>query len=153
SFIAGGIYIPVLDTANSFPYKIEMTDYGFNEGYLINGLANTTFTFNQTGSSEQKIPITIKRAVFKGKNHLELDLTMSWPHFSLNLTGVQRFCIWGNGNIGFDVPNGKAALTYQATGKSSNYDITVDYLGCGRNGNAYDIGGCAKINIDEEFRS
>ena len=61
--------------------------------------------------AEQKIPITIKRAVFKNKNRLEMDLDMSWPYFSLNLTGVQRFSAWGNGNIGFDVPNGKAALT------------------------------------------
>ena len=151
AFIKGGIYIPVLDTLNSFPYYVEMTDYGFNEGYLVNGLANTTFTFNQQGGAEQRIPITIKRAVFKNKNRLEMDLDMTWPYFSLNLTGVQRFSAWGNGNIGFDVPNGKAALTYQATGKSSNFDITVDYLGCGRNGNAYAFGASAKINMDEEI--
>lgn len=151
AFISGGIYIPVLDTLNSFPYYIQMTDYGFNEGYLVNGLANTTFTFNQQGSAEQRIPITIKRAVFKGRNRLEMDLDMSWPYFNLNLTGVQRFSVWGNGNIGFDVPNGKAALTYQATGKASNFDITVDYLGCGRNGNAYAFGASAKINMDEEI--
>lgn len=151
AFIGGGIYIPVIDTLNSFPYYMQLTDYGFNEGYLVNGLANTTFTFNQQGSVEQKIPITIKRAVFKGRNRLEMDLDMSWPYFQLNLTGVQRFSVWGNGNIGFDVPNGKAALTYQATGKASNYDITVDYLGCGRNGNAYAFGASAKINMDEEI--
>ncbi|PBQ32475.1 hypothetical protein CNR22_12065 [Sphingobacteriaceae bacterium] len=151
AFISGGIYIPVIDTVKSFPYRIEMTDYGFNEGYLVNGLTNTTFTFNGGGGAEQKIPITIKRAVFKGKNHLEMDLDMSWPYFKLNLKGVQRFSVWGNGNIGFDVPNGKAALTYQATGKASNFDITVDYLGCGRNGNAYAFGASAKINMDEEI--
>lgn len=151
AFIKGGIYIPVIDTINSFPYHIEMTDYGFNEGYLVNGLANTTFTFNALGGVEQRIPITIKRAVFKGKNRLEMDLDMSWPYFNLNLTGVQRFSVWGNSNIGFDVPNGKAALTYQATGKAGNFDITVDYLGCGRNGNAYAFGASAKINLDEEI--
>jgi hypothetical protein len=151
AFISGGIYIPVIDTVNSFPYRVEMTDYGFNEGYLTSGLANTTFTFNALGGAEQKIPITIKRAVFKTKNRLEMDLDMSWPYFQLNLTGVQRFSVWGNGNIGFDVPNGKAALTYQASGKASNFDITVDYLGCGRNGNAYAFGASAKINLDEEI--
>lgn len=151
AFISGGIYIPVLDTLNAFPYYIQLTDYGFNEGYLVNALANTSFTFNQLGSAEQRIPITIKRAVFKGRNRLEMDLDMSWPYFNLNLIGVQRFSVWGNGNIGFDVPNGKAALTYQATGKASNFDITVDYLGCGRNGNAYAFGASAKINMDEEI--
>ncbi|MBL7932503.1 MAG: hypothetical protein JNL60_11405, partial [Bacteroidia bacterium] len=151
SFIKGGILIPVIDTVNTFSYLVELSDYGFNEGYLINGLANLTFTFNASGGTEQRIPITIKRAVFKGKNRLEMDLDMSWPYFNLNLTGVQRFSVWGSGNIGFDVPNGKAALTYQATGKASNFDITVDYLGCGRNGNAYAFGASAKINMDEEI--
>ncbi|MDI1354778.1 MAG: hypothetical protein PSX36_07665 [bacterium] len=151
AFISGGIYVPVIDTLNSFPYFIELSDFGFYEGYLTNGLANRQFTFNPTGSAEQKIPITIKRAVFKNHNHLEMDLDMSWPYFNLNLTGVQRFSVWGNGNIGFDVPNGKAALTYQASGKASNFDITVDYLGCGRNGNAYAFGASAKINMDEEI--
>lgn len=151
AFISGGIYIPVLDTLNSFPYFIDWNDYGFNEGYLLNALANTSFTFNPAGSAEQRIAISIQRAVFKGRNRLDMDLNMSWPHFNLSLNGVQRFTVWGNGNIGFDVPNGKAALTYQATGKASNYDITVDYLGCGRNGNAYAFGASAKINMDEEI--
>src|SRR5690606_20260462 len=111
---------------NGFPYRVEMSDYGFNEGYLLNGLANTNFTFNAQGSTEQRIPITIKRAVFKGRNRLEMDIDLLWPHFNLNIKGVQRFSVWGNGNIGFDVPNGKIALSYQAQGKASNFDITVD---------------------------
>lgn len=149
--ISGGIVIPVIDTANNYPYFIELTDYGFNEGYLVNALANTQFTFNPLGSADQKIAITIKRAVFKNRNRIEMDLDMSWPYFDLNISGVQRFSVWGNTNIGFDVPNGKAALTYQAQGKSSNFDITVDYLGCGRSGNAYAFGASAKINLDEEI--
>jgi hypothetical protein len=151
SNISGQIYIPLLDTVNGFPYKIELTDYGFNEGYLLSGLAGTSFTFNPTGSAEQRIPISITRAVFVGHNRLEMDLNMTWPHFSLSLPGVQKLCVWGNCNIGFDVPNGKAALSYQATGKASNYDITVDFIGCGRSGNAYAFGTSAKINMDEDI--
>jgi hypothetical protein len=151
AFIKGGIYIPVIDTLNSFAYTIPLTDQGFQEGYLNNGLANTTFTFNQTGSPQQKIPITIKRAVFRGKDHLEMDLDLTWPYFNLGISGANGFCVWGNGNIGFQVPNGKSALTFQSTGKAGNFDITVDYLGCGRNGNAYAFGASAKINMDEEI--
>ena len=78
----------MIDTVNSFPYKIEMTDNGFNEGYLVNGLANINFTFNASGGAEQKIPITIKRAVFKSKNRLEMDLDMSWAHCRPNVKNV-----------------------------------------------------------------
>jgi hypothetical protein len=151
SFLRGGIYVPVLDTLNAFPYNIDLTDYGFNEGYLLNGLANHTFTFNASGSAEQRIAIVVKRAVFKGRNRLEMDLDLKWPYFKLDLAGVQRFTVWGNSNIGFDVPNGKAALTYQAAGKAGNFDITVDHLGCGRSGNAYAFGASAKISMDEEI--
>lgn len=149
--ISGSIVIPVIDTLSSFPYFIALTDYGFNEGYLLNGLANTQFTFNPQGSAEQKIKITIKRAVFKNRSRLEMDLDLNWPYFNINIIGIQRFSVWGNTNIGFDVPNGKSALTYQAQGKSSNFDIMVDYLGCGRSGNAYAFGASAKINMDEEI--
>lgn len=151
AYLTGGILIPVIDTLKTFPYLVELGDYGFNEGYLLNGLANYSFTFNAAGGAEQQIPITIKRAVFKGKNRLEMDLNLRWPHFQLQMNEVQRFSVWGNGNIGFDLPNGKAALSNQAQGKAGNFDITVDYLGCGRNGNAYAFGASAKINLDEEI--
>jgi hypothetical protein len=151
SFVRGGILIPVMDTINSFPYNIPLTDYGLAEGYLVNGLANHTFTFNASGSSEQRVVITVKRAVFKNNNRLEMELNLTWPYFQLQLIGVDKFCVWGNNNIGFDVPNGKTPLVYQANGKAGNFDITVDYLGCGRNGNAYALGASAKIAMDEEI--
>lgn len=149
--IAGSIVIPVIDTLTTFPYLIELTEYGFNEGYLLNGLANTHFTFNPQGSADQQIDITIKRALFKNRNRIEMDLDLSWPYFNISIIGIQRFSVWGNTNIGFDFPNGKSALSYQAQGKSSNFDIMVDYLGCGRSGNAYAFGASAKINMDEEI--
>ncbi len=151
TFISGNINIPVIDTATVFPYYIEMGDFGFNEGYLLNGLANTTFTFNAAGSAEQRIMVSIKRALFRNRNRLEMDLDLHWPYFNLQLNGVNRFSAWGNGNIGFDVPNGKHALSYQAQGKASNFDITVDHIGCGRNGNVYAFGASANINMDEEI--
>jgi hypothetical protein len=151
SQIKGAILIPVIDTLNTFPYQIELTDNGFNEGYLNNGLAGHTFTFNVLGAAEQKIRIHIKRAVFRGRNRLETDIDLTWPYFNLNLNGVQGLCIWGNGNIGFNNVNGKAALSYQANAKASGYDVIVDQLGCGRSGNVYAFGLSAKIHLDEEI--
>src|SRR5690606_19312914 len=132
-------------------YYIDLDDFGFGEGYLVNGLAGTTFTFNASGSFEQRVVMTIRRALFRGRNRLEMDLDAKWPHFGLELMNLQRFCAWGNNNIGFDIPNGKFELNYQAKGKSGYYDITVDQVGCGRNGNVYAFGASAKINLDEDI--
>lgn len=151
AFLRGAIIIPLLDTINTFQYQIPLTDHGFEEGYLTNGLSNHSFTFNPAGASEQKVKLTIRRAVFRNHDRLELDADVSWPHFSLEIGGVQGLGVWGNGNIGFEVPNGKSELVSQASGKSSGYPITVDYIGCGRDGNAYALGISAHINMDEEI--
>lgn len=151
SHLTGRIRIPVLDTAGAFPYFVKLDEYGFGTGYLINGLNNYAFTFNAAGSQEQKINITITRALFKNNNRLEMEMNLVWPHFSISLNQLQKFCAWGNGNIGFETPNGICALTYQATGKASSYDIQTDRVGCGRVANLYSFGISSRIVMAEDI--
>ena len=149
--ITGSILIPVIDTAAAFPYVIDLHDSGFGEGFLAGGLSGRTFTFNASGSNEQRIKVRICRALFRNRNRLEMDIDLEWPHFNLSIPGVQRFCAWGNNNIGFGIPNGRHALVQQGNGKAAGFDITVDNIGCGRSGNVYAFGMSAKINMDEEI--
>lgn len=151
SHLTGKIQVPVLDTAGAFPYFIKIDEFGFGKGYLINGLNNYAFTFNPGGGEEQKINVTLTRAVFKSNNRLEMDMNLNWPHFNLNLNQLQKFCAWGNGNIGFETPNGILPLTYQATGRASNYDIQVDRVGCGRVANLYSFGISARIIMSDDI--
>ena len=146
-----GIVVPLLDTLQVFACQINLKENGFEEAYLSEGLAGKSFTFNAVGANEQQILFFIHRALFKGRNRLELDVDLKWPSFGLQIPNIQGLSVWGNGNIGLDVPNGTSALTYQCKGQASQFDITVDYLGCGRNGNAYAFGVSAKINLDEEI--
>jgi hypothetical protein len=151
SRLIGNIQIAVVDTAAYFPYYIQLDESGFGQGYLVNSLVGKQFIFNPAGGQEQTINMTIKRAVFQNNNHLEMEMDLSWSHFTLNVTGIQKFCAWGNGNIGFDVPNGTAPLTYEATGKKSGYDLQVDHIGCGRTQNLYAFGISAKIQMSEDI--
>jgi TANFOR domain-containing protein len=151
SHLTGKIQVPVLDTAGAFPYFIKIDEFGFGKGYLINALNNYAFTFNGNGGEEQKININLTRAVFKNNNKLEMDMNLTWPHFNLNLNQLQKFCAWGNGNIGFETPNGILPLTYQATGRASNYDIQVDRVGCGRVANLYSFGISARIIMADDI--
>lgn len=151
SHLTGKIQVPVLDTAGAFPYFIKLDEYGFGTGYLINALNNYTFTFNASGAQEQQINATITRALFKNNNRLEMEMNLVWPHFSLTLNQLQKFCAWGNGNIGFETPNGILPLTYQATGKASAYDIQTDRVGCGRVANVYSFGISSRIIMADDI--
>lgn len=149
--ITGSIQVPLLDTAAFFPYRIELREQGFSEGYLVNAMAGRTFTFNPSGSVEQRLRLVVARALFRNRNRIEFDVDLYWPHFNLQVQNVQRLCAWGNNNIGFDIPNGRYALLQQGQGKAGAYDITVDQIGCGRSGNVYGFGISAKICMDEEI--
>lgn len=151
SYLTGKIQVPVLDTAGAFPYFIKLDEFGFGNGYLINGLNNYSFTFNAGGSEEQKINITLTRALFKNNNRLEMDMNLTWPHFGLTLNQLQKFCAWGNGNIGFETPNGILPLTYQAAASASGYDIQVDRVGCGRAANLYSFGVSSRIIMADDI--
>jgi hypothetical protein len=151
SHLTGKIRIPVLDTLGGFPYFIKLDEFGFGNGYLINALNNYSFTFNPAGGSEQTINAVLTRAVFKNNNRLEMDLNIVWPHFSLSLNQLQKFCAWGSGNIGFETPNGILPLSYQATGKASGYDIHVDRIGCGRVANVYSFGISSRIIMADDI--
>ena len=151
SHLTGKIQIPVLDTADAFPYFIKLDEFGFGTGYLINGLNNYSFTFNPAGGEEQKINMTLTRAVFKNNNRLEMDMNLTWPHFSLTLNQLQKFCAWGNGNIGFETPNGILPLTYQATAKATGYELQVDRVGCGRTANVYSFGVSSRIVMADDI--
>lgn len=151
SHLSGRIQVPVLDTAGAFPYFIKLDEYGFGTGYLVNALNNYAFTFNASGSQEQRINATITRALFKNNNRLEMEMNLAWPHFSLTLNQLQKFCAWGNGNIGFETPNGVLPLSYQTTGKASSYDIQTEKVGCGRVANVYSFGISSRIVMADDI--
>jgi hypothetical protein len=143
----GNIQIPVLDTARFFPYTVPLTNLGFQIGNIDESLVNQNFVFNALGGEEQVIDFKVTRAVFVGKNRIEMDIDASWLHFKTTLPNLQGFTAWGNGNIGFDTPNGAAALNNQSIAKSGDYNMVIDYVGCGRDRNAYAFGVSAKMNM------
>jgi|GEM_PF-1441736 len=149
--VIGAIHVPVVDTARLFPYTVPLTSFGFELGNIDESLVNTQFVFNASGSAEEKVNMTITRAVFKANNRIEMDLDASWTHFNATLENLQSLCAWGNGNIGFDIPNGAASLNSQIIAKSGDYDMVVDYVGCGRDRNAYAFGISAKMNMADNI--
>ncbi len=147
----GNIQIPVIDTLRFFPYTVPINSNGIQRGNIDESLIDLEFIFNANGSEEEKVEIKITRAIFKGNNRIEMDVDAEWPHFQTQLKNLQGFSTWGNGNIGFDSPNTPASLNTQSFAKSGEYNMVVDYVGCGRDRNAYAFGLSAKMNMAENI--
>jgi hypothetical protein len=149
--LLGGIYIPFVDTDRVFTYTVPLTNFGFQIGNIDESLVGLDFIHNAGGSDEEKVNMHVTRAVFKNKERIEFDLDAQWPKFNVALSNLQNLTVWGNGNIGFTIPNGAASLNNQAVAKSGDYDMIIDYVGCGRDQNAYAFGVSAKMNMAENI--
>ena len=146
----GAIKIPVIDETKDFTYNVPITDDGFMEGFLDEDLTGKTFVYNEEGG-EQKMIITINRAVFQGKKWLDMNIDLDWPFTQVKMEALNHFRIWGNYEIGFVQPKGVASLVVQKQGDINNFKITMDYIGCGREGDLYAIGTSADIIMGEDI--
>ncbi len=149
SYLTGDIAIPVLSESEAFTFTVPLTETGYNQGYLDENLDEREFVFNN-GNGDQEINLTINRAVFADNSKILMNLDIEWPNFDFSLESVDGFTVWGNYDIGFVTPNGHSALINQANGKASDNDITVDYIGAGRDANLYSIGISGTIMMGED---
>lgn len=146
----GSIKVPVLSNTKNFTYTIPISYLGFQEGHLDDTLSGRTFTFNEEGGN-QKMEVTVNRAVFRGNRLLDMNVDINWPYIGIEMESLNHFRIWGNYEIGFAKPNGIIQLTQQKQGMVNGYEITVDHLGCGREGDLYSIGTSANIIMGEDI--
>ncbi|HEY8401012.1 MAG TPA: hypothetical protein VIK89_07105, partial [Cytophagaceae bacterium] len=143
SFIKGTLLIPFISTTQPFSFTSPVNSYGIQPGYLTD-LDNTSFVFNK-GNGEQEIKIDISRAVFSDRERIDMTLDMEWPFLGITMKSIPGFKAWGNYNIGFNKPNGIAALSEQVAGRLSDFPVTIDFIGAGRSAGAYAFGTSAKI--------
>ncbi len=146
----GGMKVPVLSETKEFAFEIPFGYSGFEDGYLTEDIDGKTYTFNPEGGS-QVMYLNINRAVFRERNHLEMDMDIEWPEFNIRMNGTDKFCVWGNFDIGFVEPNGALALKQQVSGQASGYDITMEVIGAGRSANLYSFGSTATIMMGEDI--
>ncbi len=142
--ITGDIVIPLLSDTEDFPFTCNLSQYGFQPGFLDEEIENKTFAFNKEGG-EQQLALTFNRGYFADNERLETTVTIEWPFLGLSFEKIPAFRIWGNYDIGFGLPNGAFALAQQMQTKVKGFEITIDGIGAGRQGNLYTIGTTAKI--------
>ena len=149
SWLKGKMIIPFINEENYFHYTTPISISGFNTAYLEE-LEDHHMTLNPD-NPDQELQITFTRAEFNSKNHITATVDLYWPVLDARINKVAGFNIWGNGELGFHIPNGSASLAYQVNSKIKGYAITIDAVGAGRDKNIYSVGTSFKINMSEDI--
>lgn len=147
--LLGTIKIPVLSETRNFSFTTPISSSGFRDGYLDEELAGQTFDFN-AGGGQQKLRLTINRAVFAEKERLDMNITIDWPAMELTFSNLDGFRAYGNYEIGFYAPGGNISLTRQMRTTLNGFELTIDFIGAGRQKNLYAIGTSAKAMMAED---
>jgi hypothetical protein len=150
-YLKGSIKIPIVSETKDYTFTIPISADGFQTGYLDESLDGIRFLFNEAGGEEQKLNFTVNRAVFSDKERLDINVTIEWPFLGVTFKNIDGLRLYGNYNIGFNQPNGATSLAEQIRSTFKGFDITIDFLGCGRQGNMYAIGTSAKILMGEDI--
>ncbi len=148
-YINGSISIPLLDDDDNFEFTAELNALGLMTGYLLEDLENQTFEYN-ADSDEEKLLLTFTRGYFADNERLETTVTIEWPYLDITFEDIPMFRIWGNYDIGFGSANAAFSLSEQMQTILKGYEMTIDGIGAGREGNAYAIGTSAKMVMAED---
>jgi len=151
SCLSGEILIPFIDELKTFPWRCEIEEEGLRAGYLMHGLRGVTFTVNTLGSVEEKVHLRIDKAMFSGRDAVELSVIATWPWLKVNEVTLSGLKIWGNGDIGFGVANGTVPLNPEIETKFLGYQYLLTQVGCGRTNAVYGFGVSGEAVIDEEM--
>lgn len=131
--------IPILGNSE-MGVDIFLDANGFQMMDLNDELLNKQIVLNQD-KEKLKLILTVKQAVFKNNEKLELTVNMDWPYMQTYIPNLTGLCVWGNDDFGFDVPNGAKVLSNPVAAKYYNtYDLIVDSIVSGRHGQNYMMG-------------
>ena len=147
--VIGDFLIPIISETALFDFTVPISQDGFQVGYLDESLDSTSFPFNSNGG-ENYMDVSINRAVFENHDHLNMDISITWPALGVTLDGLDNFKVYGNYNVGFNEANGINALTNQVDGVFQGYDITIDFIGAGRDKNLYSFGTSMTMQMGED---
>jgi hypothetical protein len=151
SYIKGTLWIPFVDSVNAFPWRCDIDEEGFREGYLEGALSGTSFTINGKGGTEQTVLFTIRQALFSQQQAVVMDVTANWPWLNSGNLALPDLTVWGNGEVGFSVPNGTMHLVSEIQTKVLGYPYLLTRVGCGRTGRLYAFGLSGEAVIDEDM--
>lgn len=128
SKLTGAIKIPVIHRTDEFTFEIPVTDDGLNSGYLNEDLTLRELVFNPYGG-ENRVNITINRAVFADNERLDLEIDAELVGIGATVSDVKDFRVYGDNTIGVGKRNGSLPLDVQVTGEYKGFTAVVEEVG------------------------
>lgn len=150
SKLTGAIKIPVLDKQEFFTFEVPIVGSGLAEGFLNQDLTERELNFNPFGG-ENRINITINRAVFQENNRLRLNIDAEIPVLGATVTDIDDFRIYGDGYIGVGAKNGKQALTNYVEGIYNTYPAFIQEVGASLSNGNYAFSYVASMDLGEDI--
>lgn len=128
STFKGSIKIPVINEEDLFSFEIPITTQGLQLGYLNEDLTLRDIAFNPFGG-ENRVDVTINRAVFADNERLDLEINAELASFGCTITGINDFRIYGDNVIGVGGRNGSKKLDNRVAGEYNNYIAYITDVG------------------------
>ncbi len=149
STLKGAIKIPFIDQEDEFTFTIPVENSGLQDGYLDEDITNREVVFNPFGG-ENRVDITLNRAVFAENNRLELEINAEIPALNATIEGISDFRAYGNGYIGVGEVNGSLALDTQVEGEYNGFAIFIQEVGASLSGGNYAFSYVAAIDLGDD---
>ncbi|MEM8567684.1 MAG: hypothetical protein AAGF85_14580, partial [Bacteroidota bacterium] len=149
SQVSGSIHLPLLDPDKEYTYTIPLSESGFMDGYLDNSLNDTKFVFNPYGQ-ENKMEMTILRAVFADNERLDMTLDIDIPYMSATIPSISDFRLYGDYSIGFGAKNGAKYLDHQVEGVYETFPLFIDQVAASLIAGRYSFSYGATMSLGDE---
>lgn len=151
-YFMGSIMVQAIDPTKDIPFKVPADQQGFKPGYLTQSLDNTTFAFNPYGG-ENKVDVTIKRAVFADNDHLDITADFYIPKFDLKIPNMQHFNLYGDYFIGFNKKNGAAKVSSRPSGTYDGQKFSLIEIGASLVYGSYVFSYNTEVNMGAGFQT
>ncbi len=146
----GSIVVHAIDPTRDLPFIVPADQNGFKPGYLTESLDNSTFAFNPYGG-ENKVEVTIRRAVFKNNDHLSLTADFNIPKFGIKINGIRDFNLYGDYYIGFGERNGATNVSSRPQGEYDGMKFSLVELGASLTAGNYVFSYNTEVNMGPGF--
>lgn len=129
SRFVGFLKVPFLDAQRKLDWVAPIAGNGIQGAYFNeDSLKAFSKTYNK-GDTLSEVTLDINQAVFAGGDHIKMNVDLKWPKMQVILDNTPDLKIWGNGEIGFNEPNGKRDLTTQVAVSLGGMSGVADAVG------------------------
>lgn len=148
-YIKGFVYIPFIKQGEEFKYTVPFDNNGLQVSFLDDNLLNREVTMREN-DPDLRLILTIKQAVFKDKERLDLVIDLDWSSLQIEIANLTEFKIWGNGEIGFRVPGGAKGITNIVGKFDYKFEIAAYGIAAGYFGDTYAFNLLTNIVLGDE---